>query len=359
MNTLRLHGVAVCLAWFATAACAIPSTIDHAHSVGTVHWQQPGSPPLGWDDATSNQWNHNHLTSDPFVNGPHWVINKAWDGRTLRNSLDGAPPGGFGHGLIPDDQAVRFGWGASFADAAARDAVQRAYTQWDDAARTAFSLLAQPDDRLAMKFERVGSGPREVTFNFVSGLGAYGVTYGAGPQFIDFEADPTITIDTLRDDITISLDGGLTFARSWDVRTPWSFDGAPDLWLDDFDIDYRDATGTYETGAEVGLASLGWNFGLLDALDDIDIYEMDFLTIALHEIGHGIGLGHTGSGTRGILRDDIAMNAHFGRVQRIDAGSALAVAIDYTYSTPAPPTAWLAGVALVALATLARPRRAR
>ena len=52
------------------------------------------------------------------------------------------------------------------------------------------------------------------------------------------------------------------------------------------------------------------------------------------------------------MRDDIAVNAHFGRTQGIDVDSALAVAIDYTYSVP-EGSAGLAGtiVALLCLVT--------
>jgi hypothetical protein len=126
------------------------------------------------------------------------------------------------------------------------------------------------------------------------------------------------------------------------------------------DFDYSVDGGVNWTDAPPpAFGNLDWagaNYGHpIVAGDKIKIFEMDFRTIARHEVGHSIALGHIGSDTTAIMRTDIADFALFGNTMQIDSDSSLAVAIDYTYSVPEPATLGL--LTLGALAVLRRRRR--
>jgi len=336
---------------FAGVAQAIPSPINHTHTAATVSWKEPGSPALPWNDATANAWNHQHLTADPFNNGPKWVINKAWDNRTLHNSLTG--PAQFGHGLIEPSTPVRYTFAAG-VPTSAKDTVEAGYNAWIAAATVQFNAKKDATDILAINFQRQNTGAAELTINFnaVQNTDGYGVFDGVST--IKFVAAPTITLTapaggTKR--ISIGNPGnGNAGNTSLTEQTPWEYNGVPavdhndDLWYS------ADSGATWSDTAPGGYGNLGWNFGSLPASDTIDIFEMDFNTIALHELGHSIALGHTGDGSGNIMEDDIANLAHFGRTKGIDGDSALAVAIDYTYSlVPEPASASLCLLMIVAM----------
>jgi hypothetical protein len=333
-------GVVVLLA--TTRAGAIPSPVNHEHNASMVHWKEPGSPALPWDNPTANSWNHNHLTADPFSNGASWQINKAWDNRTLHNSVGGGPAQ-FGHGLIEAATSVRFGWGGAISDAA-KDAVELGYTTWTNLATQQFNLHKDVTDILAMNFARANAGAVELTFNFVPALvDAYAEFNGTNA--VDFVAAPTIGVQTNAATKRIRPVGSATNTSFISVSTPWSFDGTPDA-LADIDLEYSDDSGgTWNTLAPAGFGDLTLSAATANtttpAADTLFRFEMDFRTIAWHEIGHTIALGHTGTG---IMRTDIADRASYGNTLGIEAAAALAAAITYTYSVPEPATLALAGL---------------
>jgi hypothetical protein len=147
-----LAAVALCAT--TTVAYAIPSPLAHVNNAKTVSWKAPGSPALPWDDATADKWNHNHLTADPFDNFQTWLINKAWDNRTLHSSVVPFGPTQFGHGLIQADMPVCVG-GDSTVPADAVKVIDAGYKSWISAATDQFNAKKDPWDRLAINFQVV------------------------------------------------------------------------------------------------------------------------------------------------------------------------------------------------------------
>lgn len=331
-------------------AWAIPSPLNHVHNATTVHWKEAGSPALPWDNATANTNDHNHLTADNISNLPKWDINKAWDNRTLHSSFNALDD--WSHGMILTGNAVRYGWESDVPNDA-RDAVEVGFNDWVSKATAQYNLHDQAWDRLAIDFDRVDTGAKEITVDFVATLdGAY-ADFSSSTQVIRVLTSPTISLQTSGGLKLIRLGDAGVGDTSINVSTPWSYDGTPNSTATDFD--YSDDGGTtWHDAPPIGFGNLNWcaatcNNTIAPA-NSLDIFEMDFRTIINHEIGHAIGLGHTGDGAANIMRDDIADRAAFGNTFAIDNDSALAIAINYTYSVPEPTSgvmAMAAGLALV------------
>jgi hypothetical protein len=325
---------------------ALPSPLDHVHDGDTVDWQRPGSPALPWTNAQANVNNHQHLTSDSFDVADKHAIYGAWDDRTLHyiNNLD-APSAldtPFGHGLIRPDQQVRY-YADNTIPEAGRTLISSVYSDWVSVAREQFAAKREPWDAIAIGFQAGTAAQHEISLSFVHDLAPYGV-FTPGPNTIQFRENPSIRLDTGNENFWIRLGDTGIGNRSIRVDTPWSFDNMPSFVSTDFD--YSDDSGnTWYDAPPAAFPTLTWNFGQVIPADRIEIYEMDFATIARHEIGHSIGLDHvlnSAGGNRNgpsdlgpvgnLMRWDIAENAHFGDTLRIDANSALAAAIDYTFS---------------------------
>lgn len=336
-------------------AMALPSPLDHVHTAATVHWKAGGSPALPWTNAVANMWNHNHLTADDISNSPKWVINKTWDNRTLVNSLAGARA--WSHGMILAGNAVRYGWGAGVPNDA-RNAVEAGFGAWVTAATAQFNAKKDDTDVLALRFERVNMGDKEVTISFVESITDAVAEFNSTTRVLEFLSAPFIQLQTSGGMNRIRLgDAGVT-GTTIKVPTPWSFDGTPDGTMTDFDYSV-DGGATWTDAPPMGFGDISFcaaTCGLTQApTDKIEIFEFDFRTVANHELGHVIALGHTGEGSAPIMRDDIADRAAFGRTgAAIDADSALAVAIAYTYSVPEPGTLALAGCVGLGMLSLRR-----
>jgi hypothetical protein len=324
---------AVVMVVLARTTMAIPSPQEHVHNSKTVHW-----------GAQDGKDKHNHLTKDPFYVADKWDINKAWDNRTLNSS---------GHGMILPNSPVRYGWGASIPNSA-KGVVESSYNAWIAAATTQFDAKKDPWDRLAIQFDRKDTGDKDITISFVEGLQegpykAYGVFLSASKQ-IQFEATPTFELKTTGNgkerirlgdtgvsgtEITVPLSG------IFPATGGWSFGGTATSAPVDFDYS-TDGGVTWTDAPPDGFGKLDWagaSFGhLINSGDSLNIFPMDFGTIALHEIGHSIALGHIGADDTAIMRIDIADFSLFGRTMSLDNDSALAVAIDYTYAVPEPGT---------------------
>ena len=340
-------------------AYGIPSPIDHVHTAQTVHWKDPGSPALPWNNATANMWNHNHLTADPFDNFQKWLINKAWDDRTMHNSNERLGPQQFGHGLIRPTMPVRYSRDSTVPPDA-MDVIKAGYDSWIAMATTQFNAKKDPWDRLAIGFERVNMGdPREISIVFRDSIdGAYAQFTTANQ--LEFVKMPQVRVMTDAENKRIRKKGEATNSTSITYDTPWTYSGSPDR-LPNIPIEFSDDSGTmWSDTAPAGFGDLTMIAGDANfttpasAANPLFVFEMDFKTIAVHEIGHSIALGHAGMG---IMRANIAQYASFGSTQGIDNDSALAVAIAYTYAVPEPATVVLLVMVLCVRLLCVRQRR--
>jgi hypothetical protein len=254
--------------------------------------------------------------------------------------------------LIEPGTPVRYFPDASVpADAA--DAIELGYNTWKNMAQAQFNAKKDDTDIFAMNFTRVDNFNDDISLVFVDAIaGAY--AFFNGSSQIAFVKKPQIGVQTNAATKRIRVVGQTTNTSSIEVDTPWSYDGDPDA-LPDLDLEYSDDSGTtWNTLAPAGFGDLtllaATDSTTTPATDKIFHFEMDFRTIAFHEIGHSIALGHAGTG---IMRSDIANEANFGRTKQIDSDSALAAAIAYTYSLVPEPAAGLA-IALVSGALMLR-----
>jgi PEP-CTERM motif len=346
---------AILLCTITGTAFAIPSPLAHVHDAKTVSWKDPGAPALPWDDATADKWNHNHLTADPFDNFQKWLINKAWDNRTLHSSVVPFGPTQFGPGLIEADKPVRVE-GDSTVPADAMKVIDASYKSWISKATDQFNAKKDPWDRLAINFQVVDKGDSEIGVVFVDSLpGAY-AQFNASSQLV-FVKNPQVSVATDADNKRIRKKGESTNSTSISYATPWEYTGKPDL-LPKIPIEFSDDSGTtWSDTAPAGFGDLTLIAGDTNTTqaasnaNPLQPFEMDFPTIARHEIGHSIALGHA---IGGIMAANIAQSASFGSTLDIDATSALAVAIDYTYSVPEPTAMMLLCLGIAGLGLLRR-----
>lgn len=342
--------LALALCAVASAAYGIPSPIAHVHTAKTVHWKNDGSPALPWDNATANKWNHNHLTADPLDKFQTWLIDKAWDNREMHSSIAPPRPAQFGHGLIQKKVPVRYG-GDSTVPGDAMNVIKAGYDSWISKATAQFNAKKDPWDRLAINFQRVDSGDTDISIVFVGTLSNAYAQFTAANQ-LQFVTMPQASAATDANNKRIRKKGETTNATSITFDTPWTYTGSPNR-LPDIALEFSDDSGT--TWSDTAPAGFG-DLTLIAAdtstttpaasANPLHVFEMDFKTIALHEIGHSIALGHAGTG---IMRANIAQYGSFGQTLGIDDNSALAVAIDYTYSVPEPTTLGLLLLGLTVL----------
>ena len=333
---------------FPSLAYGIPSSVDHVHDLQTVSWKHDDAPAVPWDNDTADMWNHNHLTADPFDKFQTWKINKSWDNRAMHSSVPNLGPEQFGHGLIETSMPVRYRGDAS-VPADAMPVIEAGFGSWISATMTQFNAKKDAWDRLAIHFEHVEEGPSEIGVRFVNALdGAYAqFTTGNELQFVD---DPEVVVETDALNKRIRKMGETTNSTSISYQTPWNYTGSPDR-LPDIAIEFSDDSGaTWGATAPAGFGDLTLIAGDAStttpsgSANPLFVFEMDFKTIALHEIGHAIALGHAGTG---IMRANIAQYASFGSTQQtIESDEALAAAIAYTYSVPEPSTTFLAALCL-------------
>ena len=337
----------------AGTADAIPSPLAHVHDAKTVTWKDPGSPALPWNDATADKWNHNHLTADPFDNFQKWLINKAWDNRTNHSSVAPLGPEQFGPGLIQPDMPVRVRGDSTVPDDAMK-VIDAGYKSWIKTATDQFTAKKDPWDRLALNFQVVDQGDSEISVVFVDSLSGAYADFTPGNQ-LRFVKAPEVNVATDAANKWIRKKGDGAGSTSFSYKTPWEYVGKPNL-LDKIPIEFSADSGkTWSDMAPAGFGDLTLIAGDSSTTtpsafsNPLQPFDMDFKTIALHEIGHSIALGHAGTG---IMRQNIAQYASFGSTQGIDAMSALAVAIDYTYSVPEPATLVLLCLGIAGLGLL-------
>jgi hypothetical protein len=325
-----------------------PPQVNDIHTAATVDWKAPGSPALPWTTAVANSWNHQDLTPDTFDEIDRWHITAAWDNRTYHYTPNQA---NYGHGMILPDNQVRY-FSDATVPARAQAIIVSAYNNWQTQARAQFQANRDADDALALGFIPARSlAASDIHIDYNAGLaGAYGEWFGrsAARNEIQFIPNPAIRVGTGDATVRIRLTDGTTTLTGTSITVPlgWSYDGvdangnaATKTW----NVSYSKNGGAFDPNpANAGLVNVQVTAGRTDTVAAPNttwtLQGMDFRTIASHEIGHSIALSHpraTGGGRSpagNIMRADIGSEAILGRTQAIDNNSALAVAIDYTWS---------------------------
>ena len=276
---------------------------EHPHGVDDVTW--PDGPLADPSHTLHQHWNNKELGRNFFEDS--FFTLAAWDNRGEKTTYHidpGLNPGGFGernfgHGFIADRVLFRFDPDFPAPENLFEDRVTQAFGDW----------MTAVEDGFLKKLGKDPDGPEAVLgFNFEQQtLAAPGPP--AGEEFINIKfqpkngPNPFPDLDPTRDPET----GGIVnIAGFWNFRTR--------------ELVFNTRDFTWYTGA----AAPGAN-------------DQDFLTVARHEIGHVIGLGHPQD--RHMRPDHSIMWAFIpdkGVRIAIDPGSVEGALVLYTQSVPSP-----------------------
>lgn len=392
-------------------ALAIPTQHLNPHSddPADISWQQD---PLAVPDDT----NHLHIedVNITYLPGPRgithnngtaprdagghadqswdWQSTRVWDDRFYRFVDDNgfnALGSHFGHGYIDPAFRPRYLYAADVPDDA-KPLVDEAMSTWNERAKDEGeekrTTPAGNPLKTSVIFERVASGAYELLVDFMEGFqeiahaaaewifspSLVGSDYPAAdtpvPLTLMFEATPTGRISVTQDDWLVSTDG-LPLGDVNKVYTSateafamsWSFNKTPAI-LQNLDIDYMAPDLTEYEGDEAAFAALGitltdnWGgYVPFNATSNIDIFEADFFSVALHEWGHVIGFKHSNGGIMGA-----AAPFSMGFVtQTIDDENAFGAAAMYSIPVPEPDSLLLFGAGFFALLAITRRKFSR
>jgi hypothetical protein len=366
----------------------------HPDDQGKIQYPTPLPNPL---------LNHSHVGGIPvkevnpsaFGNpGPHmvdtaatqtWRTYAAGDNRTYFNGDAAGQP--YGHGYIEPTDATRprYAFGANTpggVDLTNIEAdIQSIWQSWETAAKSqGQDTRTTPDGTplaTGLSFrEQVAAdaGAKEIDIDFG------GTTFGVwqpGAQTLRFTLTPKVNVfvstpgGAPNADWQVSSDNlALNGAKAWAAQTPqitlpWNFtNGAPTTAgvPNGGDLDYKcvNALGcgagapfnsTFE-GTEAAFLALGLNVadsagGAVIGATDAPIVQADFISVALHEWGHIIGLDHVTPATATM---NAASPFTLGVLTRtIDLGSAKGAAVLYSIPVPEPTAVVLGFFALCGL----------
>jgi len=309
----------VAVALFGGRADAVPSLTPHPHNTTVTTWNPPGSMtgPL-----------HQHRDTDPLV-GPNgkYIAYSAWDDRQYRNGGD------FGHGYMA--RAARYLFEADFPNSGRTD-FDNAVNEWEtDVNGTEVNSNGWAIN-ISMDFDRVNSGAHEIDVIWDDIVTAVAFWSPSATDFT-FDSAPATKPLSAPAGYLIRIHGsGDPWAASVPVPLGWHYGGAGSVgstttWFDEKKI--SDGTIT-----ENAFSSTNNN--------------LDFYTIALHELGHGWGLDHFAGG---IMREDIS-----GFVMRDpDAGSIDGLKDNYAMPIPEPVSMVFFGTGVVGVFGYVARRRTR
>lgn len=309
-------GIALSPTFSSLPALAHPTLAPHPHGDGKVFFEEDGK-----EDGDHD---HNHLArhsvqgsvAEDHVHDAFAV----WDNRIYRYDVGNATVEGgvradFWHGFIQRGMEPRYrfidGLGASRTfDATSKGIIAAAIAEWRDAARAQSALRITEDGRgLVTGLNLVqAEGPQfEIRIGFFDGLREHTPDKAAGLWLVS--------------DAQIWTGSGLTVA---------DLDTSPILAFDD---------------------DINW---LFDTTRAPDANQLDFFTMALHELGHVFGLVHPLNDMPGnLMRTNIALEANDGHtLRRVDRSSANGAAELYTQPIPELSTfgQLTAGILLMAFA---------
>ena len=384
MCCARLRAIAFTVGIFlGTASWAIP---PHPHDQGKIEYPNPLPNPLK---------NHSHVGGIPVQEvtpsafggpGPHmvdtgaaaaqtWRTYASWDNRTYRNGDGAAQP--YGHGYIEPTDATRprylFGpnvpGGADLSNIKAD--IQSIWQSWETAAKAqGEGSRTTPDGTplsTGLSFREsvaADAGAKEIDIDF--GGATFGVwspaaqtlRFMVAPQVDVFVSTPAGAPDP---DWQVSNDG-VAFGAQIPITLPWNFAAAAPTTAgvpNAGNLDYKcvNAAGCGAAafnqvflGTEGGFGALGLKVadsagGAIINAADKPIVQADFISVALHEWGHIIGLDH-------VVPAAATMNAAspftLGVLTRtIDVGSAKGAAVLYSIPIPEPASFLLVVIGVV------------